>query len=163
MALFAGLLLCAGSAAAEKREVHDTISAEELAAALTAAGLAPTVLTDRATGAPVVTGISDGLVFVVRALECSGLPARCEQLVLFANFDLGRAVTDADFRVVNGFNDSSVHGRAYVLENRRQIGVDFTIDMVGGVTSDHVDERLKRWPELIRTFRDQMRNAQTGS
>jgi hypothetical protein len=164
--LFAGLfgvVLMAGSALAQERVVTDAVSAEELKRMMTASGLAPTMMNDRATGAPVATGQADGLVFVVRALDCSGRPSRCSQLLLFANFELGRDVTDDDYRIVNRFNEQNVNGRAYVLEGKRQIGIDYVIDMTGGVTNTHIGNRMGRWPAVIADFKAEMIRARTGS
>ncbi|WOI53198.1 YbjN domain-containing protein [Parvularcula sp. LCG005] len=158
LAAFSG----ATASAAPKEMVQDSISANELEMLLTEAGLTPTMLTDKTTGAPVATGQANGMVFVVRTLDCSGRPKRCGQLLLFANFDLGRGVTDDDYRIVNGFNESNVNGRAYVLEDKSQIGIDFIIDMTGGVTETHIGSRLGRWPGVIRDFKEEMVGAQTG-
>lgn len=156
-------LFGAGGALAAEEEVQDSVSAQELQRLMQTAGLSPTLLTDKATGAPVATGQTGGMVFVVRTLDCAGRPTRCGQLLLFANFDLGRAVSEDDFRIVNEFNETNVNGRAYVLEDRSQIGVDFVIDMTGGVTADHIGARLGRWPGVVRDFKDEMLSARTGS
>lgn len=175
LAAAAALGLSAPAAMAADREIHETITANELEAALEAAGLEPTMLKDKATGAPVATvvfrdtenldrfGRPTQTVFVARALDCGGVPLQCGQLLLFANFDLGRDVTEQDFRIVNEFNDSSMHGRAFVLENRKQIGVDFRIDLIGGVTGDHIDGRIGRWTGVIDEFRKSIQRAQNGS
>ncbi len=157
------LLLGASAVAQDTQAVQDSISADELEAMLTAAGLSPTMLTDKTTGTPVATGQAEGMIFVVRALDCSGRPIRCGQLLMFANFDLGRETGNNDFRIVNDFNESNVNGRAYVIEGKSQIGVDFIIDMTGGVTGDHIGSRLGRWPGVIRDFRQEMISARTGS
>lgn len=157
-------LLLLGSAAAEDlRPVKETLTADDIEQALAAAGLSPTMSIDGDTGAPVATGTTDGLIFVVRAVDCEGRPLRCGQLVLFANFDLRRRVTDEDFRIVNRFNDGNKNGRAYVLEGREQIGVDYVIDLTGGVTAEHIRNRLDRWPGIIQTFREQMVREYAGS
>lgn len=160
---------------AQDQKIRDRITASQLEAMLKEAGLNPTMLRDKATGAPVATGVfvdhnnlsSFGqprtTTFVVSGKECGGLPMGCEQLVLFANFDLGREVSEQDFRVVNAWNDSSVFGRAFVLESKRQIGIDFRVDMIGGVTGDHVEGRLGRWPEVMRDFRAKLEAASNGS
>lgn len=159
----AGLLALSTAAAQDDVVIKEAMTGKQLESILAEAGLSPTMLSDRNSGNPVATGQTSGLVFVVRGLECDGFPKKCKQLLLFANFDLGREATDEDFRVVNQFNETSSRGRAYVLEDRRQIGVDFAIDLTGGVTDDHIDSRLGRWPEVIRTFRQEMIDAQTGS
>ncbi|MEM6649132.1 MAG: YbjN domain-containing protein [Pseudomonadota bacterium] len=143
--------------------MQNSVSSYELKQLMEKAGLSPTILTDKATGAPVATGQTEGMIFVVRALDCSGRPMRCGQLLMFANFDLDRAVSHDDFRIVNDFNESNVNGRAYVLPDKSQIGVDFIIDMTGGVTGEHIGSRLGRWPGVIRDFKQEMISAQTGS
>ncbi|MEO1041178.1 MAG: YbjN domain-containing protein [Pseudomonadota bacterium] len=159
----AGLLFGTAQAQeADVRPVTESLSSNDIARILTQAGLSPTMLED-ATGAPVATGSAEGIIFVVRAVDCAGQPARCGQLVLFANFDLQRPAGEQDFRIVNGFNDGNKNGRAYVLEGRRQIGVDYVIDLTGGVTSEHIENRLNRWPDIIGTFQQQMNDAYTGS
>lgn len=162
-AAFLAVGVFAGAAHAEDRQIRDAMTADELETMLRGAGLSPTMLTDKDTGNPVATGQTSGMIFVVRAMECSGRPSRCEKLVMFANFDLGRDVGDGDYRVVNGFNEQNLYGRAYVLEDKSQIGVDYIIDMTGGVTGAHIGSRLGKWPEVIDGFARQMRNAQAGS
>ena len=152
-----------GHAADDTPTVRDSITAPEIMSLLGEAGLSPTLLQDKATGAPVATGQTDGLIFVVRAMDCRGLPQRCGQLLLFANFELGREVTEEDYRLVNSFNESNLKGRAYVLEGKRQIGIDFVIDMTGGVTGEHIGSRLGRGPTVIEDFRTQMQEVRTGS
>ena len=168
--LIAGLaaLGCMGaaSAAQDTREapVRDALTGAQIQAALAEAGLNPTLIKDKRTGDPVAAGtLPGGMIFVARGVECEGRPRSCAQVVLFANFDLGREVTDADFRVVNAFNDSSANGRAYVLETKSQIGVDTTIDLTGGVTDEHVGSKLTRWPAIVGDFFEEMRDSQPGS
>jgi hypothetical protein len=159
------LALGLGSAMAqERRPVNEAFTANELEAALEEAGLSPTMLKDKETGDPVATGtLPGGLVFVARAMDCEGSPRACAQVVLFANFDVGRPLSGDDFRVVNAFNEGNVNGRAYVLEDRSQVGVDYVIDLTGGVTDEHVASRLTRWPAVVGDFREEMVAAQTGS
>lgn len=163
--LGAASVLISGTASAQdpSTTVQESISGSELEALLRSAGLSPTMVPDKATGTPVATGQTAGMVFVVRALECSGRPARCEKLVLFANFDLGRDISSDDFRIVNAFNETNLYGRAYVLEDKSQIGIDYIIDMTGGVTDRHIGSRLNQWPNVIEDFAAKMRSAQTGS
>lgn len=165
----AGSVAMASMAKAQENPVRDTITISEFEKMLEASGLRPDeVMTDRATGAPVATAVAydpqlGSTVFVVRAMDCKGRPSACGQILLFANFDLQRDVTDEDFRIVNSFNDRSMHGRAFVLEDRQQIGVDLRIDMIGGVTDDHIDGRIQRWIGVISDFRKEMRKAHKGS
>lgn len=160
----AALAALTGAASADDRDVREALTARQIADALTEAGLSPTMIKDRDTGNPVATGSLDGgLVFVARAMECRGVPKRCAQVVLFANFDLGRQVGADDFEIVNGFNEGNVNGRAYVLEGRDQVGVDYVIDLTGGVTAEHVASKLSRWPGVVGDFKEEMIAAQTGS
>lgn len=156
-------LMALGIAPAAGQTVSDSMSADEIEALLSGAGLSPNLIRDRDTGAPVAMARLGGVTFMVRAMDCEGRPARCSQLLFFANFALERAATDEDYRTVNDFNDSSLEGRAYVLEATDEIGVDFTIDLTGGVTPAHVDSRLSRWQGIVEGFLTEMRAAQTGS
>lgn len=158
--LFAGLGLGFASVAAQ---VIEAVDAEQLEAALSEAGLNPTMLTDSATGAPVANGAAGDFTFFVRALSCSGEPLACENLVFFANFELGRDVSPNDFRTVNNFNDSQVFGRAYVLERQAQVGVDYVIEMGGGVAPEHLAENIGRWADVISAFVESFREGQSSS
>jgi putative sensory transduction regulator len=164
----AALLYLPGLAHAQTNEqasqsIADSMTAEQIGAALEEAGFDVTMSEDRDSGHPVARGNIGNLVFIVRAMDCEGSPLACRQLLLFANFDLGRDITDQDFRIVNGFNDSAMDGRAYVLERTNQIGIDFIIDLSGGVSNNHIAHRLSRWEGVIATFIDQFSKAQTGS
>lgn len=141
----------------------DRVTGAELEAALSAAGLNPTMIEDSQTGAPVASGKAGEFSFFVRALACEGEPAACENLMFFANFDLGRAATANDFRIVNSFNDSSVFGRAYVLENDNLVGVDYVIELGGGVSEAHLAENIGRWADVIAAFVDKFRAGVASS
>lgn len=160
----AGLLAAAGlSLAPAAGQTIDRVTADQLAAALGAANLSPTLMEDAATGAPVASGQAGEFKFYVRALSCAGAPMACENLVFFANFDLGRAPTAQDFRIINEFNDSQMFGRAYVLENQRQVGVDYVIELGGGVTEDHLAQNIGRWADVISAFVAKFREGYSGS
>ncbi len=139
-------------AGAAQAENIGAVTADELEAALSEAGLNPTMLADAATGAPVASGAAGQFSFIVRALDCSGQPPACENLLFFANFDLGRTADAEDFRIVNSFNDSQVFGRAYVLEKKDQVGVDFVIELGGGVSEEHLAQNIGRWADVIAAF-----------
>lgn len=150
----------AAAQAQEMRPVREAMTGSQIEAALAEAGLNPTLIKDRATGDPVAAGtLPGGMIFVARGIECEGRPKACAQVVLFANFDLGREVTGEDFRSVNAFNDTNANGRAYVLESKSQIGVDATIDLTGGVTDEHVGSKLTRWPSIVGDFFEEMKGA----
>ncbi|MGV6802208.1 MAG: YbjN domain-containing protein [bacterium] len=149
--------------AAAEQSVRQSLSAREIGSLLSDAGLDASLMQDQESGLPVALGNMDGINFVIRALDCDGLPARCKQLLFFANFNLGREVVDQDYKIVNDFNDSNMDGRAYVIEETGEIGVDFYIDLTGGVTSDHIMNRVERWQNVISDFLQEMRAAQTGS
>ena len=133
-------------------QLIESVTAEQLEAALDAAGLNPTMIVDANTGAPVGNGRAGEFNFFVRALSCSGSPTACSDLIFFANFDLGRTATAKDFRIVNKFNDSQVFGRAYVLEDQNQVGVDYVIELGGGVSEDHLAQNISRWADVINAF-----------
>ncbi len=144
-------------------ETVDAVTSDQLTAALSAAGLNPTIIEDAATGAPVASGTAGEFGFFVRALSCSGNPPACENLMFFANFELGRNVSPEDFRIINGFNDSQVFGRAYVLESRNQVGVDYVIELGGGVTEEHLAQNISRWADVISAFVAKFQEGAAGS
>ena len=148
------------SAAAQTRSA---LTAEQLETVLSEAGLNPSMMADAATGAPVASGSAGEFAFYVRALDCSGSPAACESLVFFANFELGRDATANDFRAVNSFNDSQVFGRAYVLDSENEVGVDYVVELSGGVTSEHLSQNIGRWADVISSFVDKFREGQSSS
>ena len=160
LATAAAVCAVMGAAAAETIEA---VSADQLEAALSEAGLSPDMMADAATGAPVANGTAGDFTFFVRALSCSGAPAACENLLFFANFELGRAATSDDYRIVNSFNDSQVFGRAYVLEKHDQVGVDYVIELGGGVTEEHLAENISRWADVINAFVEKFREGQSSS
>ena len=148
---------------AASAESIDAVTADELEAALSAAGLTPTMLEDAASGAPVANGRAGEFGFMVRALDCSGEPLACENLMFFANFDLGRNAGAEDFRIVNSFNDGQVFGRAYVLEKKDQVGVDYVIELGGGVSEDHLTKNISRWADVISAFVSKFQAGHEGS
>lgn len=150
-----------GSAAAD--EPISAVNAQQLEEVLTQAGLSPTMLADATSGAPVANGRAGDISFFVRGLSCSGTPAACSNLVFFANFALGRAATAGDFRTVNGFNDGQVFGRAYVLDKSDQVGVDYVIELDGGVTRSHLTQNVSRWADVIAAFVDTFSKGEPAS
>lgn len=155
-----GVLLMLAPAAAQ---TIDAVTADQLEAALDAAGLGPSMTQDAASGAPVATGSAGEFEFNVRAMGCSGEPMACENLVFFANFPLGRTVSADDFRTVNSFNDGQVFGRAYILESRSIVGVDYVIELGGGVTQDHLAQNISRWADVISAFVTKFQEGYSGS
>ena len=148
-AALAALMACATSAMANNT---DAVTSDQLEEILSDAGLGPTMTEDAATGAPVANGTIGEIQFWVRALDCAGSPAACENLVFFANFNLGRDVTQTDYRVVNSFNDSQIFGRAYIIEKENQVGVDYVIELGGGVSPEHLTKNISRWADVISAF-----------
>ncbi len=163
VALASAIMAAGAGVASASAQVIDAVDADQLEAALDAAGLSPTMLSDSASGAPVAHGSAGAFTFFVRALGCAGEPPACENLMFFANFELGREVSPQDYRVVNDFNDSQVFGRAYVLERQSQVGVDYVIELGGGVTPDHLAENIGRWADVISAFVESFREGHAGS
>jgi len=161
--LFSAVLAVFASVSTVSAQTTSAITADELESVLQAAGLTPTVTEDAATGAPVANGTVGEILFWVRAMDCSGSPAACENLVFFANFDLGRSVSATDYRVVNNFNDSQVFGRAYLLERQNQVGVDYVVELGGGVTNDHLTQNVSRWADVIDAFVKKFSSGDTGA
>ncbi|WDI33021.1 YbjN domain-containing protein [Hyphococcus flavus] len=151
-AIIAGMAAAVMMTAPASAQLLDSVTADQLESILSDADLGPSMMSDAQTGAPVATGRAGQFDFYVRALSCSGSPASCETLVFFANFKLGRDVAPSDYRIVNGFNDSQVFGRAYVLQGTNEVGVDYVIELNGGVSEDHLSENISRWADVISAF-----------
>jgi hypothetical protein len=149
VAAAAMLLLTAAPAIAETRAA---LTGAELGAVLAAAGLRADIVDDAKTGAPVATAQAGSIQFWVRALDCAGAPKACSTLMFFANFELGREARAADFQTVNAFNDRQVFGRAYLLPAKNLVGVDYVMELQGGVTPDHIAKNIARWTDVIDAF-----------
>lgn len=148
-AVLSAVFLAAGPASAQQKSA---VTAAELEAILGGAGLSVRVIEDARTGAPVAHVVAGGVQYWVRALDCSGAPKSCSTLVFFANFELGRESTAKDFEIVNRFNDSQVFGRAYIIPGRGQVGVDYVIELDGGVSMENITRNIARWADVINAF-----------
>ncbi|MGD9799236.1 MAG: YbjN domain-containing protein [Parvularculaceae bacterium] len=128
------------------------LTADEIEAALGDAGLPVRMIEEARTGAPVANVQLGNVQYWIRALDCAGAPKACSTLVFFANFELGRASTAEDLEVVNRFNDGQVFGRAYVIPGKDQVGVDYVLEMDGGVSMENVSRNIARWADVISAF-----------
>ncbi len=146
------VLAISGAMGAAHAQTKSALTGPEIAAVLSAAGLPAEVIEDAKTGSPVASVKAGSVQFWVRALDCAGAPKACSTLMFFANFELGRAATAKDYETVNGFNDRQVFGRAYLLPTRSEVGVDYVIELDGGVTADHVAKNIGRWADVIDAF-----------
>lgn len=133
----------------------ESLTAKQLERVLENAGLSPNMRIDSKTGAPVAIGKVGEFNFVVRSLNCSGTPKACSEFLLFANFPLGRALSVNDMLAVNNYNESNVFGRAYVLRSSGEsgeVGIDYVIELGGGVSMDHIESNLSRWGDVVAAF-----------
>ena len=133
-------------------QIKVALTGEELGSVLSAAGLQANIVEDAKTGAPVATAQAGSIQFWVRALDCAGAPKACSTLMFFANFELGREATPADYKAVNAFNDRQVFGRAYLLPAKNLVGVDYVLELQGGVSPDHISGNIARWTDVIDAF-----------
>jgi hypothetical protein len=133
-------------------QTKNALTSAEIETVLSDAGMAVTMMEDAASGAPVASAQAGQVQFWVRAIDCKGAPKACSTLVFFANFELGRAATQADYEIVNRFNDSQVFGRAYLLPARNEVGVDYVIELDGGVAPGHISANVARWADVIAAF-----------
>jgi len=147
-----GLLCALAAIQPAAAQTRSALTAEDIGAVLKAAGLQAEVIEDARTGAPVASVQAGQVQFWVRALDCAGAPKACSTLIFFANFELGRAPTAKDYETVNGFNDRQVFGRAYLLPARGEVGVDYVIELEGGVAADHISKNIARWVDVIDAF-----------
>lgn len=152
----------AASGGAAAAQMLSAVTADELEGILAEAGLSPTMAEDSKTGLPVASGRLGELIFWVRAMDCSGAPLACENLMFFANFDLGRVPAPRDYSIINAYNESKVFGRAYLIEDQSQVGVDYVIELGGGVSSAHLSKNLARWADVVSAFIDSF-SAGAGS
>ncbi len=159
-AAIAAIALSLAPAAAQTKSA---VTAAELEAILSEAGFPVAVIEDAQTGAPVAHAQAGNVQFWIRALDCAGAPKACSTLVFFANFDLGRAAAARDYEVVNRFNDSQVFGRAYLLPGRNLVGVDYVIELDGGVSMDHISKNIGRWADVISAFIGHFSDGQKSS
>lgn len=154
MGHFWGAVLLAAvlSASPAAAQTKSAVTAAELGEILSGAGLAVEVIEDAATRAPVAHVEAGGVQYWVRALDCSGSPKACSTLVFFANFELGRNAAPGDYETINRFNDSQVFGRAYLIPGRNQVGVDYVIELDGGVSMNNITKNISRWADVINAF-----------
>lgn len=157
--LLAPVLMAAPASAQTKA----ALTGEELSAVLSAAGLQADVIEDAKTGAPVATAQAGSIQFWVRALDCAGAPKACSTLMFFANFELGRDAGPADYQAVNAFNDRQVFGRAYLLPAKNLVGVDYVMELQGGVSPDHISKNIARWADVIDAFIAHFSSSAAGS
>jgi len=157
------VLVCTGYVGDGQAENLSAVDADALEAILNDAGLGASMTQDAASGAPVANASLGGIGFWVRALDCGGSPLACETLVFFANFELGRAATPSDYKVINSFNDSQVFGRAYVIEAEAQVGIDYVIELGGGVSNEHVTQNVSRWADVVSAFIEKFSAGAAGS
>lgn len=144
-------------------QTKSAVTAAELEEILSGAGLAVKVIEDASTRAPVAHVQAGAVQYWVRALDCSGSPKACSTLVFFANFELGRAALANDYEVINRFNDSQVFGRAYLIPGRNQVGVDYVIELDGGVSMDNITRNISRWADVINAFIGHFSEGQRSS
>ncbi len=144
-------------------QMKSAITAAELEAILSGAGLGVKVIEDASTRAPVAHVQAGNVQYWVRALDCSGSPKACSTLVFFANFELGRSIAAADYQVINRFNDSQVFGRAYLIPGRNQVGVDYVIELDGGVSMENITKNVSRWADVINAFIGHFSEGQRSS
>jgi len=161
------LPLAAGAAAllgAGHAQNISAVTAEELEAALSEAGFGDIAFYEEASGGgPVMYATAGDTEFWVRTLDCSGRPPACGTLMFFANFPLGRAPTAKDFRIVDDFRDGQVFGRAYILESENKVGVDYVIELEGGVAKEHLSQNIGRWADVIIAFIEKFNAGYDGS
>ncbi|MEX0645061.1 MAG: YbjN domain-containing protein [Parvularculaceae bacterium] len=157
------LVLAAAPLSNAGAQTKGAITGPELQAVLAAAGLSPTMTEDAANGFPVAKGMAGQFEFYVRALDCSGRPKACSTLMFFANFSVRRGLQPSDLVVLNKFNEKQVFGRAFFIEAEQKIGVDYVIELDGGVTMDHLARNVSRWTDVIAAFFEHMRSSKDAS
>lgn len=151
MRMFLGALAAAWIGAAQAAPT-ESLTLPEIGALLDEAGFSAELVEIPGSGVSGAVGQVGDVSFSLRALDCSGAPRACATLLLYAQFDLGRPVSASDYQAVNRFNDGQVFGRAYVDADDQRVGVDYTIEMRGGVSRDHIGRNLVRWKSVVERF-----------
>ena len=142
-------------------QMISAMTAEEVKQALTEAGMSSVQIEDVASGAPVFRADMGEVLFFVRALDCA--ENACSTLMFFANFELGRNAVSTDYSIVNQYNERQVFGRAYVIDERGEVGVDYVIELGGGVSKENVAVNISTWGDVINAFREHFRSRAAGS
>ncbi|MCB2112396.1 MAG: YbjN domain-containing protein [Parvularculaceae bacterium] len=148
-AIAASILVVSPPAYAQSKSA---LTAAEIETVLSDAGLGVTMVEEARSGSPVAHVVLGDVQYWVRALDCAGAPTACSTLVFFANFSLGRDAASSDFEIVNRFNDSQVFGRAYVIPGKNEVGVDYVIELDGGVSMENISRNIARWADVIGAF-----------
>lgn len=150
-------------------QVASALTGDEIEAVLTEAGLSAQALLDSKTKTPVFkVSTEDGGEFWVRTLDCRGATPSCATLVFFRNYTLQEgAASPAHYEIVNDYNESKLSGRAYVLKGAGpngadQVGVDYVIELEGGVSKEHLARRVAHWAEVVRTFVQSFRDGRAA-
>jgi hypothetical protein len=144
-------------------QTKGALTAAELQKALADAGLSPSMMEDAASGEPVAKGMAGEFEFNVRAFDCKGRPLACETFMFFATFSIGHSLTPNDLVILNRFNEKQVFGRAYFIEESGRVGVDYVVELEGGVTADHLSRNVARWTDVMAAFVEHMRSGRDSS
>lgn len=131
-------------------QTKTALTAGELENVLKSPGFDPEMGTFESSGEPYASIKAKGYYFLVRAKECE--VASCRLLLFFANFDLDRDPGFKDYIAVNSYNDRELYGRRYVFAKEQKVGIDFVLDLKGGVSIDYVRLNAERFPGMIAAF-----------
>lgn len=162
----AALMMQVSTPNTARAQTLSALTAEELEQVLSDAGLSPEMKTNSANNAPVALGTVGEHNFTVRSMNCSGNPKACSEFMFFANFQLNRPITVGDFVAINNYNETQVFGRAYVLRSSGrsgEVGIDYVIELDGGVSLDHVTQNVERWGDVVTAFIESMTASPAGS
>lgn len=158
-AFAAAIALSALAVSPAAAQVKSKLTGDEIEAVLTEAGLQPQSMLDSRARTPVFkVATEDGGEFWVRTLDCQGEPPACSTLVFFRNYTLREGVASPmHYEIVNAYNEAKLSGRAYVLKGAGpsgadQVGVDYVIELDGGVSEEHLSRRIAHWAEVVRAF-----------
>jgi putative sensory transduction regulator len=132
-------------------EVKSTLTSTEFETVLRQAGFDP-IMAKSESNEPFATIATEEFVFTVAAKQCTD--AACGLLLFFANFDLDREMTLTDYKAVNSFNDREFFGRAYVRGSQQQVGIDFILDLRGGLDTGYISQNAERFPAILQKFVD---------
>lgn len=103
-------------------------------------------LTTQSNGDPQITGKIDGVSYQVYFRNCTN-NADCEDL----NFYLGFLDLKPSLKLINDWNANKRFSRAY-LDLDRDACVEMDLDLVKGVTVEHLDAQFGLWALIVSQF-----------
>ena len=144
LAMLAGLLLAPAAGAA----VRDSITKEEVAAALRAVGATDVSLERDAAGDPMVAANLHDADFQVLMYDCSG--DRCASIQFRSGYDLDDGMS---WDEMNDWNTALRYGKAW-LDEEGDPFIELDLDLSGGSSDGQVRKYVAMWDAMLSGFHE---------